>query len=210
MEIGELPRELQDLVQGEVRNDEKWIWAEQPDPNRMMLSGMPSLLIGIPMMAFSLHFFQRAFPMVTCAFGLGECTTNAGIFLFFGVLVILCGLAFALVSLAMLAVPFLKKSYALKSVYVLTDKRAICFNKMGVYPFNKGLKGYEILSYLPEKLINMRKVVRGNGTGDLIFPEIPIRSPGPDILLSLRKVGFLAIKNVNDVEDLIRKTLSVK
>jgi len=34
MEIGELPRDMQDLVLGEVRNEEKLIWAEQPDPKR--------------------------------------------------------------------------------------------------------------------------------------------------------------------------------
>ncbi len=108
----------------------------------------------------------------------------------------------------MFATPYLKKLGALKTVYVLTNKRAICFNKIGL--FHKRFKGYEILSYYPDKLINMHKVVRENGSGDLRFVEVPIRSPGPDPFLSFRKVGFLSIKNVNNVEDLIRKTLLEK
>jgi hypothetical protein len=137
--------------------------------------------------------------MFYCAFGFGECKTSVSIFLFFGILVILVGMLFVLSGLFFLAAPYVKKMGALKTVYVLTNKRAICFNK--------GIKGYEVLTYHPDKLINMRKVVRKNGSGDLIFVEIPIRSPGPDFFLSFRKVGFLSVKNVDSVEDLLRTTL---
>ena len=115
-----------------------------------------------------------------------------------------------LFGLYTLAFPYFKRLCAFKTVYVLTNKRAICFNKLRGIRFNKRFNGYEILTYYPDKLINMTKVVRKNGAGDLRFVEIPIRSPGPDPFLSLRKVGFLSIKNVNNVEDLIRKTILEK
>ena len=47
MEIGELALDMQELVLGEVRNEEKTIWVEQPDPNKFMLSGIPSVLVGM-------------------------------------------------------------------------------------------------------------------------------------------------------------------
>ena len=164
MEIGELPPDLQELVLGEVRNDEKLIWTEQPDPKRFMRSGIPAALIGIPVTAFALIFWYQAYPMFSCAFGFGQCKTSVPIFLFFGVLVILVGILFVLVGLFLLASPYLQKSWALKTAYVLTDKRAICFNKGGLFPGNKGSKGYEILTYYPDQLISVKKVVRENGS----------------------------------------------
>lgn len=210
MEIAELPRDLQELVLGEIRTEEKLIWAEQPDPNQFTLSGIPSALIGIPLTAFALFFFHRAYPTIYCAFGFGQCQTSVPIFLFFGLLVIVVGILFVLLGVFLLSIPYVKKLRALKTVYVLTNKRAICFNRIGLIRLNKGFNGFEILTYHPEKLINMKKVVRENGSGDLIFVEIPIRIPGPDFFLSFRKVGFLSIKNVNHVEDLMRKALFEK
>lgn len=209
MEIGELPRDLQELVLGEVRNDEKLLWSEQPDPNKMILSGIPPALASILVIMFAVVYFQRAYPTIYNAFGLGECPTSLSIFLFFGLFVTLCGILFALVGLLLLTTPFLKKVSALKTVYVLTNKRAICFNKIGLIHSKNDFKGYEILTYFPDKLINMQKIVRKNGSGDLVFVEIPIRIPRPDFFISFRKVGFLFIKNVDNVEDLIRKTLFV-
>lgn len=214
MEIGELPRDIQELLLGEVRNEEKLIWAEQPDPNRFMLSGIPSVLLGILLTPSALFLVHGAYPILYSASGLGQSKSTVPIFLFFGLFVglfgILGGILMFLLGLFFLATPYMKKLCALKTAYVLTNKRAICFNKIGLIRPNKRFNGYEILSYYPEKLINMKKVVRENGSGDLIFVEIPIRSPGPDPFLSFRKVGFLSIKNVNNVEDLIRKTFLVR
>jgi hypothetical protein len=214
MEIGELPRDMQELVLGEMRNDEKLIWVEQPDPNKFMLSGIPSLLVGIILIPLALFLLHGAYPMFYSACGFGQSQTTLPIFLFFGLFVglfgILGGILMFLFSLLFLATPYLKKLCALKTLYVLTNNRAICFNKLGLSRLNKRFKDYEILSYYPDKLINRRKIVRENGSGDLIFVEIPIRIPGPDPFLSFRKVGFLSIKNVNQVEDLIRKTFLEK
>ncbi len=210
MEIGELPRDIQELVLGEVRNEEKLIWAEQPDPNKFMLSEIPSILIGILLTAFALFLLRGTSIMLYHASGFDQFKPNVPFFLFFALLGIPVGILVLLFGLFLLATPYLKKLSALKTVYVLTNKRAICFNKMGLIHLNKHFKDYEILSYYPDKLINMVKVVRKNGSGDLIFVEIPIRIPGPDPYLSFRKVGFLSIKNVNNVEDIIRKTLLEK
>jgi hypothetical protein len=214
MEIGELPPDMQELVLGEVRKEENLIWAEQPDPNKFMLSGIPSVLIGILLTPSALFLLHGVYPILSCATGFGQCKTTVPIFLFFGLFVglfgILGGILMFLLGLFFLATPYVKKLCALKTVYVVTNKRAICFNKIGSIRRDNGFKGYEILTYYPDKLIHMKKVVRANGSGDLIFVEIPIRSPGPDPFLSFRKVGFLSIKNVNSVEDLIRKTFLEK
>ena len=214
MEISELPRDLQELVLGEIRNEEKLIWAEQPDPKKFMLSGILSVPLGILLIPSALLFLYESSIMFYNAAGFGEGKTTLPIFLFFGLFIgvfgILIGVLIFLLGLFFLATPYLKKLYALKTGYVLTNKRAICFNKMGFIPTSKFLKGYEILTYYPDKLINRKKVVRENGSGDLIFVEIPIRVPGPDFFLSFRKVGFLSIKNVNHVEELIQKTFLEK
>ena len=93
---------------------------------------------------------------------------------------------------------------ALKTVYVLTNKRAICFNK--------NWKGYEISAYYQNKLQSMKKVIHGKGAGDIIFEEIQRRNVEPGSF-GPKKIGFISISNVNNVEDLIRasfKTDSIK
>lgn len=207
MEIDALPPDVRELVLGEVRKDEKVIWAEQPDPIRFMLSGIPPMPVGILFTAYPAYLVPGSATLFHNALGGLKDNPDLSFFLGIGLLGILFGIAMFLFGLYLLAFPYLKKQSALKTAYILTNKRAICFNKIGVLQLNNPSKGYEILSYAPDKLINMRKVVRGNGSGDLIFVEVPIRIPGPDLFMQFRKVGYLSLKDVNSVEDLLRKTL---
>lgn len=206
MEIGDLPAELQELVLGEVRKDEKVIWIEQPDPHRFMLSGLPVTLVGILFTGFGSYMLHGSALLSKSAFGDVKDNSGLAFFLGIGLLGMLLGIGVLLLGLYLFAFPYLKKLSAFKTGYVLTDKRAICFNKIGLLQLNQPSKGYEILRYPPDKLINRKKVVRGNGAGDLVFVEIPIRSPGPDPYLHRRKAGFIAIKDVDGVEELLRKT----
>ena len=208
MEIDALPPDVKELVLGEVRKDEKVIWAEQPEPNRFMLSAIPSTLVGILFTGFATYLVHGSAILFYNALGDLKSNSSIAFFLGIGLLGILFGIAIFLWGIYLIIFPYLKKFLALKTAYVLTNKRAICFNKMGLWHLNNPSKGYEILSYSPDKWINRKTVVRGNGSGDLLFVEIPIRSPGPDPYLSRRKVGFLAIQNVDSVEDLLRKALA--
>jgi hypothetical protein len=89
-------------------------------------------------------------------------------------------------------------SMARKTVYALTDRRAIVFEP-------QLFRTVQVRSYTAAGLGAMSRVERGDGSGDLVFEEYTTR--GSNNTTTTTRRGFLAIANVHQVEGLIRKTL---
>ncbi len=148
-----------------------------------MIRGVPMMLFGIPFTAFSVFW------MVMASGGVGR--APGGVFGFFP----LFGIPFLLVGLAMLLSPLWMLRKARRTVYVVTDQRAIIFDGGGIT---------RIRSFGPDQLGDLQRNQRSDGSGDLIF-EQKISYSRNNHRPHTTDIGFLAIPEVKRVEDLVRE-----
>jgi hypothetical protein len=191
MEI--LPEELDILVQSELRSGEHLVWTGQPLPRRFMRSSIPIVLFGIPWTAFSIFWMAMSLGPLFVAAGQG------GFGMFFGCFP-LFGLPFVLIGLGMLSSPFWTYRKAKRTCYALTDQRAIVWAS-GWY------SGTAVRSFKPSDLDKMSRIDYSDGSGDLIFEEFLPVSRQSDVHSESTKRGFIAIENVREIEELVRRTL---
>ena len=103
---------------------------------------------------------------------------------------------FILIGIYMLCMPFIKKIELKKTVYVVTNQRLIIY----IYGWKTKVKSFQ-----PSQLKNIERHQKADGSGDLIFAnEVRYDSDGDRIT---NKIGFMGIKDVKQVEDLINKEL---
>ena len=95
----------------------------------------------------------------------------------------------------MLSSPYWARRKARRSAYVLTDRRAILFTAGG-----RG--SVTIRSFEPERLTDLRREQHADGSGDLVFAQDIRRDSDGD--RHSTGVGFLAIREVKAVEELVR------
>jgi hypothetical protein len=183
-ESGTIPYELQMIVDGELNQGEDLVWSGQPRPVRFMLQCLPIVLFGIPWTAFAIFWICGAAGFKIPDFSKGES--------FFP----LFGIPFVLIGLGMLSSPLWAWRKAKKTVYTLTNQRAIIFQKSF---------SVTIESFGPDKLDDIVKNIRPDGSGDLIFERrISFsRSSKGGNRERIKKIGFFGISEVNHVEDLI-------
>jgi hypothetical protein len=103
---------------------------------------------------------------------------------------------FALVILLLATLPFGARRLADNTIYAVTDRRAILWQKI--------FWAFHVRSFSPQQLAAMQRIERTDGTGDLIFEQVPYHDEHGR---HLRSVGFTALARVRDVEDLIRAAL---
>lgn len=191
-----LPDELDARVRSELDHGEQLLWVGQPRPSRFARQAIPLVLFGIPWTAFSILWSAMA------TWGLRGAGRNAGAPDFVSVFFPLFGLPFILIGLGMLSSPFWYRRMAKRTFYALTDRRAILY-EAGVFG------GLEVRSYRPASLTKMVRRERADGSGDLVFEEqIQMRrTNNQGISVSKLTHGFLAIDNVREIEELLRKAL---
>lgn len=108
------PVPLPALLAREMRLGERLIWAGQPDARRAMLKPFGFYLFAVPWTAFSLFWEGIAIRM---AF------TGAPVLM--GLVMVLFGLPFVVIGLAMMAAPFSAKRTAHRTIYGVTDRRLV-------------------------------------------------------------------------------------
>ncbi len=178
--------DLQSCVENELESGEKIVWLGQPIAGRFARQAWPIVLFGIPWTAFSIFWMGAA--------GGFAILGNGGKFLPGG-LFCLFGLPFVLIGFGMLSSPYWMRRSARKSVYAVTDRRAIIFSS--------GLRGkISIRSFAPEGLTDLEREQYPDGSGDLIFTR-DIRRTSDST--TTKKIGFMAVPDVKSVEALIRQ-----
>ena len=177
-----LPQDISRLVDAELRNGERVIWTGQPIPSRFALRGIPFVLFGIPWTAFALFWIAGA-----SGFKLPDFSNGFGIFPLFG-------LPFVFVGFGMLSSPYWMLRKARRTAYVITDQRAIVLAG-GVFGSNT------IRSFDPDRLKDIRRVQKADGSGDLIFERT--WASDSDGGKQSTDHGFLAISGVREVEAMI-------
>jgi len=180
-----LPQQLRSLVEAELQSGERITWMEQPIPGRMARMTLPIVLFGIPWTGFALFWTGAA------AWGTSKIQSGRGLFSGFP----LFGLPFILIGFGMLSSPYWARRRARRSAYVLTDRRAILFTA--------GWRGsVTVRTFMPERLTDLRRKQHTDGSGDLVFAQDIRRDSDGD--RHSTDVGFLAIREVKSVEELVR------
>lgn len=171
-----LTHELRQMVETELNKNESSLWAGQPRPGRMAVKAIPIALFAIPFTAFAVFW-------ICGASGFKMPDFSEGGFSFFP----LFGLPFLLVGLGMLSAPLWKIRSAKRTIYVLTDKRAIIF---------EGGWRAHIRSFSPDQLQDLTRKQHADGSGDIVFKREVTNNFSHQNNMPVKEIGFLGIDNV--------------
>jgi hypothetical protein len=169
-----LPRETEQRLRAELKSGERLLWTAQPICNRAWYPSIPVVVFAILWTLFWLCFVV-SLP----AFGV----------------------PFILLGVWMLSLPFWMRRKAQKTVYALTDQRALILT-----PASRN--GVTVRSIPPEDLSARTRTQNPDGSGTLIFTRLTTmqRRAGPDGGTYAVTVGFENITDVRAVEALIERT----
>jgi len=188
--VATLPPELQRRVDAELASGERIVWTGQPVPWLFARHGWASVVIGIPWTGFVLFWMAGAAGMVDGRpWQPGEWEH---------ILLPLWGVPFFLIGLVLLTMPYWLARNARRTIYALTDRRAIVWEA-------ESLTNTTIRSFTPDRLLSMTRRERGGGgRGDLIFEQFQERNGSGTTTI---RRGFMSIEQLNDTEELVRETL---
>lgn len=187
MDMYRLTQALQEKILRELQPGEVVMWAGQPDPKRMMLTGFALWLFFIPWTAFSVFWMAGA-----AGFQVPDFSQPFGLFPLFG-------LPFLLIGMGGLASPFWMHTRARHMVYVITSKRALAMT---------GSRATTVESWMPAQLGNITRTERQDGSGDLIFAMETWRDSDGD--RRTRPKGFLGIQDVRMVEAQLQRLAAMR
>ncbi len=177
-----IPRFLQEKVDNELDSGERIQWMDMPIPRYFTPGSTGAFLFAIPWTAFAIFWVCGA-----SGFKVPDFSSGVNFFPLFG-------LPFILIGLGLLSTPLWTYRKALKTVYVITDKRAITI---------EGGRLMTIRSYPPEQLQNIYRKERRNGTGDVVITRRAWQnSEGNN---RSEELGFLRISNPKEVEKMLNK-----
>ena len=174
-----LPAALRQTVEQELNTDKTILWINQPKTSRFVRKSLPIVLFAIPFLGFAIFWTVMASGMTRSA---------PGGWNLFG----LFGIPFILVGLGLFTSPFWMRRKAKRTVYVITDRRAILIS---------GGMSLRIHSYYPDKLGSLERVQHADGTGDIIFERRV--SHGHKGHTYFTPVGFLAVESAREVQQLL-------
>lgn len=194
--LQDLPPDARARVQSELLPGERLAWAAQPVPRLYARGGWAISIFGVFFGGFALFWIAAAGGMAWFAH---EAAGPAG-----GVVSCfpLFGIPFLLVGLGMLTAPVWMRKAAARTVYAITDRRAIICR-------GKALGGVEVSSFQPADLQTLTRVERADGGGDLVFRETVHTSydSDGDRRTTRTRVGFIGVAGVREVEAVLRQTL---
>jgi hypothetical protein len=185
---GQVPYELQRLIEVELSGDERVVWSAQPIASHFARKGLPSVWFGIPWTAFAIFW--------TVAAGWGTWKKgNFGWWLLFPAF----GLPFILIGFGLLLSPFWMRRRAARTLYALTNRRALIVTL--------GRRGHvTVRSFEPERLMDLQRNQNADNSGDVVFTQdVGYRG---DRAKNVLDVGFLAIHDVKRVEEMVRKLVA--
>jgi hypothetical protein len=185
-----LSRELRSQVEMELQSGERIAWMDQPIPGRLARGSLGLVIFGIPWTAFSIFWVTMA------AKGMSKSGVGP-----IGWLFPLFGVPFILIGIGMLSSPYWARRRAERMAYVLTDRRAMIIQG--------GWRGsVNVRSFDPAVLKgDLQRKQHADGSGDLIFTqELRRGSKGRQYATN---IGFLAVRDVKAVEEMVR-TLAQK
>ena len=169
-----IPMDLRNRVDRELEPNEQIQWIDMPVPKFFTKFSTPLFLFAIPWTSFAVFWIIGASQSPSKAFAL-------------------FGVPFLLIGVCMLLSPLWAYYKTLKSVYVITSKRAIIID---------GGKSFTIRSYPPEKLHNIYRVEKKNGIGDVLISFSTWTDSDGDTQKT--DIGFINIRDPKYVESMLK------
>ena len=175
---------MRNKLEMELRSGERMIWSAQPIPKSFQRGSWGLVLFGIPWTAFSIFWVGAA--------SFGTWKVGNGWFSLFP----LFGLPFVLIGIGMLTSPYWMRKKATRTLYAITDQRAIVLSQ--------GFRGrMTIQSFAPTELQSTSREENNDGSGDIIFTTRTWRDSDGD--RRTQRTGFTGVPDVKRVEELIRE-----
>jgi hypothetical protein len=186
--IAAIEPDLRRAIDAELDAGERIVWLRQPVPWMLWRGTLIVLIFGLPWTAFAIFWTLGAAGLV----GSGARATGWWAWVF-----PMWGLPFIFIGLVMLSAPYWTARAARRTVYVITDRRAIVW-----IPKAWGEK--EVQSFEPKRLLSITRTQRANGSGDLVFEQF--RETRGSSTTTIRR-GFMGLADVRDAETVLRETL---
>jgi hypothetical protein len=177
-----ISRQLQEKVNRELESGERIEWIDMPIPRFFTPVSTGAFLFGFPWTAFAIFWMYGA-----SGFQIPDFKEGFDLFPLFGV-------PFVLIGLGMLSSPLWAYRKAFKTVYVITNKRAITF---------VGGWSTTIRSYPPDTLHDIYRKEKRDGSGDVIISRRSWRDSDGD--RQSEELGFLRVKNPKEIEQMLKK-----
>ncbi|HEY9646416.1 MAG TPA: hypothetical protein V6C88_08615 [Chroococcidiopsis sp.] len=176
---------LRKTVENELIPGEYIRWIGQPVPRFFTGASIGSVIFAIPWTSFALFWTWGALGFKLP--DLREGLRPEYLFAMFGI-------PFILIGLAMLSSPLWVWQAARKTVYLITDKRAIII---------QGGWSTIIRSYAPDQLNDTYRQERRNNIGDVIITVRRWKDSDGDS--RSEEIGFLEIRNPREAEALLKQ-----
>jgi hypothetical protein len=178
--------QIEQIASSQLDGGERLLWSGAPAPGKAALGALPALLLAIPFTGFAVFWIWGAAQTASKA------PQHDGPWAFFP----LFGLPFLLVGLGMLLAPLWAFLGAMKTVYALTDRRAIIISGLG----RRGVR-----SFTSADIGDVMRVEGSDGRGTVFFASRSVvNSKGFE---RPSRIGFVGIPDVRRVEELIREHL---
>ena len=171
-----ISRELRAKVDSELESGERIQWIDMPIPRYFTGAATGAFLFAIPWTAFAVFWM----------FGSWHQSESVPFTLF--------GVPFVLIGIGMLSSPLWAYRKSFKTVYVITDQRAITFD---------GGWSTTIRSYPPEKLADIYRKEKRDSSGDVIISRRAWRDSDGD--RQSEELGFLRISNPKQIESMLNE-----
>jgi hypothetical protein len=196
----QIPVRLRRKIDRELEPGEFINWVEQPLPRFFTRQSLGPFLMGIPFTAFAIFWTYSVvgdkFPVLR-----EEIKSEQGIKFehLFVLLFALFGVPFILVGLWMFASPLREWLKAFRTVYLITDKRAISIES-GWFT--------TIRNYTPAQLKDLYRKERGDCTGDVVITTRLRR--GSEGSSWTEEIGFMNVRHPREVEKLLQQLAHTK
>jgi hypothetical protein len=177
--------DLQEKVRRELEIDETIQWIDMPVPRFFTPFSIGAFLFAIPWTGFAVFWTFGAAGFTIPDFSEGLSGVD-----FFP----LFGLPFILIGIGLLTTPIRTYWRALKTVYVITDQRAITI---------QGGRTTVVRSFPPRDLQNIFRKEKRDGTGDVIITQGAVLDSSNN--KDSEPLGFLQIRNPREVERMLKK-----
>ncbi len=177
-----IPRELQQKVDRELSHQEMVEWVGMPIPGFFTARSAKLFLAGTLCTAGAIYWMASVLD-----FEMPNFSEGSDFIVFFGLILLGVGLIFFLG-------PFFEYRAALKTVYVITNQRAITFD---------GGRSTVIRSYPPNELQGVYRKENSDGSGDVILTLREWRDSEGDRPSEER--GFLRVQDAKAVEELVKR-----
>ncbi len=153
-----------------------------PKPRFFSGPALGYFLFAIPWTAFSVFWMAGA-----AGFKIPQFKNGADLFPLFGI-------PFFLIGIGLLSSPLWAYRNSLKTLYLITDRRAITID---------GGSSYTIRSYTGEQLSDIFRREHKDGTGDVIISRNSWRDSDGD--KQMQELGFLRINDAKHVESMLKE-----